>query len=94
MSQIETVYWVKRFIKKLALNQFILKRINSLGLLWQYTQVLNFILHWYLVELEMFRNFSKCENSISLYENNIDLYEKNIDFERPQKQSPGVSYSI
>lgn len=42
----------------------------------------------------MFRNFSKCENSISLYENNIDLYEKNIDFERPQKQSPGVSYSI
>ena len=42
----------------------------------------------------MFRNFSKCENSISLYENNIDLYENNIDFERPQKQSPGVSYSI
>ena len=42
----------------------------------------------------MFSNFSKCENSISLYENNIDLYEKNIDFERPQKQSPGVSYSI
>ena len=42
----------------------------------------------------MFRNLSKCENSISLYENNIDLYEKNIDFERPQKQSPGVSYSI
>ena len=42
----------------------------------------------------MFRNLSKCENSISLYENNIDLYENNIDFERPQKQSPGVSYSI
>ena len=42
----------------------------------------------------MFRNFSKCENSISLYQNNIDLYENNIDFERPQKQSPGVSYSI
>ena len=42
----------------------------------------------------MFRNLSKCENSIGLYENNIDLYENNIDFERPQKQSPGVSYSI
>ena len=42
----------------------------------------------------MFRNLSKCENSIGLYENNIDLYENNIDFERPQKQSPGNSYSI
>ena len=42
----------------------------------------------------MFRNLSKCENSIGLYENNIDLYENNIDFERPQKRSPGVSYSI
>ena len=42
----------------------------------------------------MFRNLSKCENSIGLYENNIDLYENNIDFERPQKQPPGVSYSI
>ena len=42
----------------------------------------------------MFRNLSKCENSISLYENNIDSYENNIDFERPQKQSPEVSYSI
>ena len=42
----------------------------------------------------MFRNLSKRENSIGLYENNIDLYENNIDFERPQKQSPGVSYSI
>ena len=42
----------------------------------------------------MFRNLSKYENSIGLYENNIDLYENNIDFERPQKQSPGVSYSI
>ena len=42
----------------------------------------------------MFRNLSKCKNSIGLYENNIDLYENNIDFERPQKRSPGVSYSI
>ena len=42
----------------------------------------------------MFRNLSKCENSISLYENNIDLYENNIDFESTQKKSPGVSYSI
>ena len=42
----------------------------------------------------MFRNLSKCENSISLYENNIDSCENNIDFERPQKQSPEVSYSI
>ena len=41
----------------------------------------------------MFRNLSKCENSISLYENNIDLYENNIDFESTQKKSPGVSYS-
>ena len=41
----------------------------------------------------MFRNLSKRENSIGLYENNIDLYENNINFERPQKQSPGVSYS-
>ena len=52
----------------------------------------------------MFRNLSKCENSISLHENNIDLYENNndlfednvdlyennIDFERRRKQSPGV----
>ena len=42
----------------------------------------------------MFRNLSKRENSIGLYENNIDLYENNINFERPQKQSPEVSYSI
>ena len=42
----------------------------------------------------MFRNLSKRENSIGLYENNIDLYGNNINFERPQKQSPGVSYSI
>ena len=42
----------------------------------------------------MFRNLSKCENSISLFENNIDLYENNIDFESTQKKSPGVSYSI
>ena len=40
----------------------------------------------------MFRNLSKCENSISLYENNIDLYENNIDFESTQKKSPVILY--